>query len=132
VIARLISAVLIVSFAGGGKLQDQPSPPSSEEHQQARQRLRVKDVAQKLLVSRVAPVYPKDLRKQRIQGMVKLSVGISKDGNVIDAKLISGHPGLGQAAIDAVRQWKFKPYLLNGQAVEIETEIWINFSLANG
>jgi len=84
----------------------------------------------KLLQKRVNPVYPKDLRKQRIQGMVTLSVGINKDGDVVEAKLVSGHPGLGQAALDAVRQWKFKPYLLDGQPVEIETEVGINFTLA--
>jgi len=95
------------------------------------QRVRVKGVAPKLLLKRTNPVYPKDLRKQRIQGMVTLSVGISKDGDVIDAKLISGHPGLGQAAIDAVKQWKFKPYLLDGNPIDIQTDIAVNFSLAN-
>ena len=84
-----------------------------------------------MLLKRTNPVYPKDLRKQRIQGMVTLSVGISKDGDVIDAKLISGHPGLGQAAIDAVKQWKFKPYLLDGNPIDIQTDIAVNFSLAN-
>jgi len=117
-----IIAVLVVSFAGRGLAQ-----------QPVQQRVRVSsDVAVKLLVKRVNPVYPKDLRKQRVQGRVTLSVGISKDGDVVDAKVISGQPALGQAAIDAVRQWKFNPYLLNGQPVEIETEVFINFTLAGG
>jgi TonB family protein len=127
--------VLIASCAGGyslGGLQDQPGASSTQEQpkeQQAPQRIRVQGVALRSLLKRTHPVYPKDLRKQRVQGMVKLGVGISKDGDVIDAKLISGHPGLGQAAIDAVRQWKFKPYLVNGEPVEIQTDIVVNFSL---
>jgi protein TonB len=95
------------------------------------QRVRVSTgVAETFLVKRVNPEYPKDLRKQRIQGMVVLNVRISKDGNVIAVTLVSGHPVLAQLATDAVKQWKYKPYLLNGEAVEVETEVRINFTLA--
>ena len=95
------------------------------------QRVRVSTgVAERLLVKRVNPDYSKDLRKKRIQGMVVLKVRISKDGDVIDMKLVSGHPALAQAAIDAVKQWKYKPYLLNGEAVEVETQVLVNFTLA--
>jgi periplasmic protein TonB len=86
--------------------------------------------AQGLLAKRVDPGYPKDARKQRIQGTVILKINISKAGDVEDVKLISGHPALAQAAIDAVKQWKYKPYLLNGTAVAVETQVQVNFTLA--
>jgi protein TonB len=78
----------------------------------------------------VNPDYPKDARKQGIQGPVILRVQISKAGDVTDVKLISGHPALAQAAINAVQQWKYKPYLLNGYPVEVETQVQVNFTLA--
>ena len=94
------------------------------------QRVRISSgVMQGLLTKRVNPAYPSDARDQRIQGVVLLTVIIDKEGNVSTADLISGHPLLAPAAIDAVRQWKYKPYLLNGQAVEIETQVQVNFTL---
>ncbi len=56
--------------------------------------------------------------------------GGGKDGDVIDVKLISGQPAFAQPAIDAVKQWKYKPYLLNGEPVEMETQVLVNFTLA--
>lgn len=128
-------AALIISSAGeglAGRLKDPPSPSAQEQPKQplAPQRVRVSTgVAEQLLVKRVDPDYPKDLRKQRVQGMVVLNVRISTDGDVVDVKLVSGHPALAQLAIDAVKQWKYKPYLLNGQAVEVETQVVVNFTL---
>jgi protein TonB len=87
-------------------------------------------VAEALLVKKVNPDYPKDARKQRIQGVVALRVRINTTGDVTDATLISGHPALAQAAIDAVKQWKYKPSLLNGQPAEVETQVVVNFTLA--
>ena len=75
-------------------------------------------------------MYSKELREQRVQGMVTLYARISKDGDVIDVKLISGQPALAQPAIDAVKQWKYKPYLLNGEPIEMETQVLVNFTLA--
>jgi periplasmic protein TonB len=57
---------------------------------------------------------------------------IGKDGTVRDLQVRSGHPMLAQAAVDAVRQWRYRPYLLNGQPVEVDTQIDINFTLAGG
>ena len=129
-------AALLVLLAGGG-LEARSQEPSSALQEQAKQqvpqRVRVsQNVAVKLLVKRVNPEYSKELRKQRVQGLVTLSVRISKDGDVIEAKLISGRPALAQAAIDAVKQWRYKPYLLNGQPVEVETQVQVNFTLAGG
>jgi len=61
--------------------------------------------------------------------MVQLEATISKDGNVTNLKVVSGHPILARAAVEAVKQWKYKPYLLNGSAVEIDTQIAVNFKL---
>lgn len=75
------------------------------------------------------PEYPSDAREQHIQGVVILKVNIDKEGNVYNVELISGHPLLAPAAMAAVRQWKYKPYLLNGMPVEVETQVQVNFVL---
>ncbi|HYM77862.1 MAG TPA: energy transducer TonB [Candidatus Dormibacteraeota bacterium] len=82
-----------------------------------------------LLITKVAPVYPQLARQARIQGTVTLQAVIDKDGNIDNLQLISGHPMLATAAIEAVKQWKYKPYVLNGQAVAVDTQIQVNFSL---
>jgi protein TonB len=82
-----------------------------------------------LLVKQVVPVYPAEVKKQRIQGKVMLDVTIGKDGRVIDVKNPSGPEELWQVAIDAVRQWQYKPYLLNREPVEVATHVEINFRL---
>jgi len=87
-------------------------------------------VSQGLLVSKVTPEYPPDARDQHIQGVVLLHVNLDKEGNVYNVELISGHPLLAPAAIDAVRQWKYRPYLLNGEPVEVDTQVQVNFTLA--
>jgi TonB family protein len=88
-------------------------------------------VSQGLLVSKVPPEYPPDARDQRVQGTVILSVKIDKEGNVFNVELVSGHPMLAPAAIEAVRQWKYRPYVLNGEAVEVDTEVRVNFTLVD-
>ena len=97
------------------------------------QRVRVSQgVSQGLLVKRVQPAYPPLARQARIQGTVVLHAVISKDGSIENLQLVSGHPMLAPAAIDAVKQWKYKPYLLNGEPVEVETEVLVNFTLSGG
>jgi protein TonB len=66
----------------------------------------------------------------RIQGLVVLQATIGKDGSVENLHVISGHPLLAPAAIRAVQQWRYKPYYLNGEPVEVETYINVNFTLA--
>ena len=85
---------------------------------------------QSLLVSKVQPEYPADAKDQRIQGEVRLVVTVDKEGNVYKVELISGHPLLAPSAMEAVRQWKYKPYLLNGEPIEVETTVTVNFTLA--
>jgi TonB family protein len=95
------------------------------------QRVRISQVvAQGLLVTRVQPTYPPDAREAGIQGTVILKAVISKAGDVDSLQLISGHPTLAPAAMEAVKQWKYKPYLLNGTAVSVETRIRVNFALS--
>src|ERR1700722_293519 len=83
-----------------------------------------------LIVKKVAPVYPPMARKARIQGTVILRVQISKSGNVENIQLVSGHSMLAPAAIEAVKQWEYKPYLLNGEPVDVETRVTLNFTIA--
>jgi periplasmic protein TonB len=82
-----------------------------------------------LLVKKVSPVYPATALQMHVEGPVQLQATISKDGNITDIKTISGDPTLVSAAKNAVKQWKYKPYLLNGEPVEIQTQITINFKL---
>jgi protein TonB len=97
------------------------------------QRVRVSSgVSSGLLIRKVSPTYPPLARQARIQGTVVLQAQISKDGSIQNLQLISGHPMLAPAAIEAVKQWKYKPYLLNGEPVEVETQVQVNFTLAGG
>jgi len=82
------------------------------------------------IVKKIAPVYPAEARRARIQGTVVLKVEISKSGDVEQIQLVSGHPMLAPAAIDSVKQWKYKPYLLNGEPIDVETRVTVNFTLA--
>jgi protein TonB len=82
-----------------------------------------------LLINRVQPVYPPLARQTRIAGTVRLHAIISKQGTVESLEVLSGHPLLVRAAMDAVQQWKYKPTLLNGEPVEVDTTIDVIFSL---
>jgi protein TonB len=81
------------------------------------------------LVNKVQPSYPPLARQTRISGTVRLHAIIGKDGSVQQLEVMSGHPLLVQAALDAVRQWKYQPTTLNGDAVEVDTTIDVIFSL---
>ncbi len=81
------------------------------------------------LISKVAPVYPVLAKQARIQGVVSLTATISKEGAVQNLQVISGHPLLVPAALEAVKQWQYKPTLLNGEPVNVITQIDVNFTL---
>ena len=81
------------------------------------------------IINRITPAYPPLARQTRIQGTVKLHAIIAKDGTVQQLEVLSGHPLLVQAALDAVRQWRYQPTLLNGDPVEVDTTIDVIFSL---
>jgi protein TonB len=109
----------------GGVIGGVPAPPKPT---QSRIRVGGNVIAAKVL-NRVNPVYPPLARQTRISGTVRLHAIIAKDGTVQQLEVISGHPLLVQAALDAVRQWRYQPTLLNGDPVEVDTTVDVIFSL---
>jgi TonB family protein len=90
------------------------------------------EAAHSLLAREIVPAYPQLARQARIQGEVILDAEISKTGSVENLKAASGHPMLIPAAIDAVKQWRYRPYVLNGEPVAVQTQITVHFSLKSG
>lgn len=84
------------------------------------------------LIQRVQPLYPPLAKQAHIQGRVTLRAVISRNGMIENLQVLSGHPMLVQAAMDAVKQWRYRPYSLNGETVEVETQITVNFALSGG
>jgi TonB family protein len=87
--------------------------------------------AENSLIHRVEPDYPEEARKRQLQGAVVLDIHIGQDGTVQDTKLVSGEPLLADAAMAAVRQWRFQPRLVDGVPAEMQTRITLNFRLSN-
>jgi len=97
------------------------------------QRVRVSQgVSQGLLIHKVQPQYPPLARQARVQGTVVLQAVIGKDGTIQNLHVVSGHPMLTASALEAVKQFRYKPYFLNGEPVEVETTINVIFTLAGG
>ena len=92
--------------------------------------LLVSHLAEANLLHKVQPLYPAVARAARIQGPVELRAIISKAGTIENLVVVRGHPLLVASAIEAVRQWRYRPYLLNNEPIEVETEITVNFVLA--
>jgi protein TonB len=88
-------------------------------------------VSQGLLIKRVQPRYPQNALTMRVQGAVELQATINKEGNISNLKVVKGDAVLARAAAEAVHQWRYKPYYLNGEPVDIETQITVNFKLPN-
>ncbi len=82
------------------------------------------------LIRRVQPEYPPIARSARIQGQVVLAAIINKEGKIENLRVLAGHPMLVHAALEAVSQWRYRPYALNNEPVEVETQITVNFSLS--
>jgi protein TonB len=136
VVGGVVGGVPGGSFGGvlggviGGALSSAPPPPPPPKPQ-APKRIRVGgQVESAKVVFGPHPEYPPLAKMARIQGTVRLDAVISKDGTIQDLKVISGHPLLVRAALDAVQRWRYQPTLLNGDAVEVATEIDVNFTLA--
>ena len=104
-----------------------PPPP-----QPVTRAIRTSSMQEGNLIRRVQPLYPSLARGARIQGPVVLAAVISKAGTIENLQVLSGHPMLVPAAIDAVRQWRYRPYILNSEPVEVETQITVNFTLGGG
>jgi periplasmic protein TonB len=84
------------------------------------------------LITKVNPSYPPEAERQHVDGTVLLRINIDKNGNVLTVEPVTGHPLLIPAAIDAVKRWKHKPYLLNQTPVEVETTVLIKFVVSSG
>ena len=102
-----------------------PHPPAPVVHS-----VRVSRMAEGMLIHRVQPEYPPLAKAAGIQGAVVLQAVIGRDGGIEKLRVVSGHPLLVQAAVKAVEQWRYKSYCLNGEAVEVETQVTVNFVLA--
>lgn len=108
-----------------------PPPPPAPSKPKPTQRLRIATgVAEANLIRKVMPVYPALAKSARVQGTVEFTAIISKEGTIENLKLVRGHPLLVQAAKDAVLQWRYRPTLLNGEPVEVLTDIIVNFTLS--
>jgi protein TonB len=109
-----------------------PPPPKKEAPKEvAPTRVRLGgNVQEGRILHRILPVYPPLAKQARLQGTVILNAMISKEGTIQDLKVASGPALLIQAAIEAVKQWTYKPYLLNGEPVEVQTEIEVHFTLS--
>lgn len=117
----LTACSVLTIFASLGISQDAPQPSIQSPP----------DLVPALLLRKVAPVYPPLARAARIQGTVVLSVLINEQGEIGETKLVNGHPMLAPAAIEAVKQWRYKPYTSADKAVAVETIVRVNFRLAD-
>ena len=102
-----------------------PPPPPTVTHTT----VRISHMSEGDLVHKVQPAYPQLAKLAHVQGVVVLAAVISREGTIEKLRVVNGHPMLVQAAVDAVQQWRYKPYILNGDPVEVETQITVNFSL---
>lgn len=120
------SAGGVIGGVIGGMAGSNTPPPPRPTPQRIRQGGQVQAA---MLINKVQPVYPPLARQTRVFGTVKLHAIIAKDGTVQQLEVLSGHPLLVQSALDAVRQWRYRPTLLNGEPVEVDTTIDVIFSL---
>ena len=133
--AALVAASVLMGLALSGSaiaMAMHVTSAATTDNSQAKQTKRLSVSAAAMadnLISKAVPTYPPDAKKAKIQGKVVLSAVIDTQGNIQNLRVISGPRELQQSAIDAVRQWKYKPYLLNGDPVEVSTSINIIYSL---
>ncbi len=113
------------SVPGSGQLLPPPPPPVVRHPP-------ISHMMEGNLIYRVQPNYPVLARQARIQGQVVLRAIISREGAIENLQVLSGHPMLAPAAVDAVRQWRYRPYVLNGEPVAVETQVTVNFVLGGG
>jgi protein TonB len=87
-------------------------------------------VSQGLLLTKVSPIYPDEAKRKGIQGLVVLAATIDREGSIANLQLVSGPPELAPTAMETVKKWRYRPYLLMGIPVEVETQILVNFTLS--
>jgi periplasmic protein TonB len=134
----VICAVFLALLLSPGLSQSAPAPDSPKQEAPPAQeapkpkvmRIRIGgNVAKSQLKHKVQPQYPQEARDNRVQGTVRLHVVLSTAGKVQQLEVVSGDPILAKAALEAVRQWEYKPTLLNGEPVEVDTTVDVVFSL---
>ena len=124
------AATSIATGTGSSELSALVNTNAMNAQKAPQETLRISQgVSQGLILKRVQPLYPEQARQMRVEGKVELQANISKSGSITGVKQLSGDPLLGRAATDAVRQWKYKPYFLNGEPIEIQTQITVIFKL---
>ena len=120
-ITRLVALPVLVVLSAFAAAQDNPPP---------KPHLRVSSgVADSLKIHDAQPRYPIEAREQGIQGDVLLQATIDTKGNLVDIKVVQGDPILVKAAVEAVNKWKYRPFILNGEPVDVDTTIKIQFHL---
>ncbi len=123
----LLVCALVAGLAAAAAKAQQPDAPPEKKINRIRQG---GNITAKMLIHKVQPKYPGEAIEKRIAGTVRLHVIIAHDGSVTQMEVISGDPILVKSALDAVRQWKYRPTLLNGEPVEVDTTIDVIFSLS--
>jgi periplasmic protein TonB len=125
-----VLAGLIVVF-GGSALPQEPSGPAAEtpgktDHPVPRH-VRLGSTVAAQLVYSIYPQYPKEAKKKHLEGKVRIRFVVDADGSVKDPQAVSGNPILAKAAIEAVRQWRYRPTLLNDEPVAVNGELEMRF-----
>ena len=129
-----ISNLLLGALSGGSEVAmpvapPPPPPPPPPPIIKADRIRQGGNVQAANLIEQVNPIYPPLARQARIQGVVVMEAVISKEGSIESLRVVTGHPLLNQAALDAVKQWKYRPTLLNGEPVEVITTVTVTFNL---
>ena len=125
---------VIGGVIGGVAAAPPPPPPPVKEAPKPKPTGPIRvggNVQQANLISQQKPIYPPLAKQARIQGVVRFNAVISKDGTIQQLTLVSGHPLLIPSAQEAVKNWKYRPTLLNNEPVEVQTTIDVNFTLSN-
>ncbi len=128
----------VSALPAGSPVEDAPTTPKQDGAESSTQPVSARPtyvrvasgITTGLKIKDARPVYPSDARANYIQGTVVLKAEISKEGNITDLELLDGPIELAGSAVAAVRQWKYKPYMLNGQPVAIQTQIQVNYVLS--
>jgi periplasmic protein TonB len=130
-ISRVTSPLMLLAALSLPILAQTPSAsPTPTDKVKAGKRFRVaQGVAEGHIVHKVPPRYPEKAKAEHITGDVILGFTINRKGDVVNLKVLKGDPLLAQAAAEAVSQWKYKPYLLNGEPVEVDTTAKISFRM---
>jgi protein TonB len=115
------------SIGSGPNVVVPPPPPALSAHPP-----RVSRMMEGNLIYRVQPQYPSLARQAGVQGIVVLRAVITREGKIANLQVMSGHPLLVQSAMNAVLQWRYRPYYLNNEPVEVETQVTVNFTLSGG